>query len=327
MPFWKKETPEELERKALAALQEAEQLESLVQLREGGIPVPATRRLQKQASLDGKFFSCNFSPAEYLLARQAGYQPLSQVVGSVFTRMEMGDDDYGVHSSYSGPLSSFTIYKSHAQALAVERLRQEAKILGAHGVIGVTVRTSRYSWSDRFAQFSLTGTAVRLPDSAALRQAPNLPFTSTLSGQEFWQLYESGYWPCSLVIGNGVYLACNPWSNPKTMALNDGPGMIYTKNVELHTYSEGVKSTKEMAMTNLMREVHEGGADGAVDMHIDCKMTKVPSMDNVIIDFTAVGTGVLYCTGSQQKAAGNRLLIMDLARKTNETIKVPTADE
>jgi len=309
------------------AQQEADQLQSLVHLREGGLPVSATRRLQNQAALDGQFFSTNFSPAEYLLARQAGYRPLGQVVGSVFTRMEMGHDDYGVHSSYSGPLTSFTTYKSQAQALAVDRLRQEAKLLGAHGVIGVTMRTLSYSWSDQFAQFTLTGTAVRLPDSEQLRQARDLPFTSTLSGQEFWQLYESGYWPCSLVIGNGVYLAANPWSNPKTMALNVGPGMIYTKNVELHTYSDGVKFAKEMAMKNLMHDVEMAGADGAVDMDIDCKMTKVPSMDNVIIDFTAVGTGVLYCDGTKQKLQGNRLFIMDLARKTDETIKVPTADD
>jgi len=327
MPFWKKETPEELERKALAARQEADREASLLSLREGSIPVAASRRLNQLAALNGKFFSSTLSPAEYLLARQSGLQPLSQVVGTVFMHVRYEEGD-GLHSNFSGDLTYLTVTKTNAQALAVDRMRQEAKVLGAHGIIGVTLQSSRYSWSEDFAQFTVRGTAVRLPDSEMLRQAKNLPFTSTLSGQEFWQLYESGYWPCGLVIGNAIYVAANPWSNLETIAAMNGQSFGYNRNVELLTISNGIRFATQTAMNSLKREIEVVGGDGAVDMDVDYTLERVHGADDsAIIDLTAVGTAVAYRLDGQAKPLGNRLLIMDLARKTNESIKVPTANE
>ncbi|MBS1996834.1 MAG: heavy metal-binding domain-containing protein, partial [Cyanobacteria bacterium SZAS LIN-2] len=258
MGFWKKDTPAELERKALQARQEADQLESITKLQQGYLPVAASRRLQKQADMGGSFFSSTLSIPEYLLARQVGLQPLSQVMGTTFMRVEPEEGD-GIMSEVSGELIYLATAKSSAQALAVERLRMEGKALGAHGIIGVKLQTSEFSWSRGFAQFTAVGTAVRLPDSQMLREAKNLPFTSTLSGQEFWQLYESGYWPCGLVIGNGIYLAANRWGIPfgMTPTLNATyvQAAAMQMNCELKGFSDGISLAREAAMKNLSHEI------------------------------------------------------------------------
>jgi hypothetical protein len=79
MPFWKRLSPEEAQRRKLEQ-QEAET--SRRSLKDGGLPLQAKRRLSEEVEEDHALFTSDLSTNEFLLARDKGYIPLSQVMGS-----------------------------------------------------------------------------------------------------------------------------------------------------------------------------------------------------------------------------------------------------
>lgn len=93
-----------------------------------------------------------------------------------------------------------------AYAGAFARLVDEAKRLGAHGVIGVVERTAHHPESTAY-EFSLSGTAVGVEGIAP----PTTPFTTFLAGQKLNKLVEAGFAPVSIaltLVSIGVYASC-----------------------------------------------------------------------------------------------------------------------
>ena len=203
MPFWdiKKKIEEALLAKKLEVEREVAQEASLNALKDGDIPAQARHRLEQQAQGNPPLFTSSFSSKEHLLAVQAGYQPIGQVIGAAFITI---DENIGLFSS--GELAGTTQANRVARDFAIERMRKEASVLGADGVVGVRIRMTKYSWSENVVEFTASGTAVRVPGHEEWRQSKRCPFASTLSGQEFWQLFQGGYWPVGLVIGNCSYI-------------------------------------------------------------------------------------------------------------------------
>jgi hypothetical protein len=95
-------------------------------------------------------------------------------------------------------------------AQAVERLREETRALGAHGVTAVRLEISHpdvLSASAPTTELAMIGTAVRAPGAGDLAE----PFTSHLSGQAFAKLFAGGWIPTDLVVGVGAirsYMGC-----------------------------------------------------------------------------------------------------------------------
>ena len=74
----------------------------------------------------------------------------------------------------------------NARELAMTRMEEEADQLGADGVVGVRLDVGRYEWGEDMAEFIAIGTAVKHA-SGVVHRAPNgRPFTSDLSGQDFY---------------------------------------------------------------------------------------------------------------------------------------------
>jgi len=316
MPFWRKDTEEERLAKETQAKAKADQAESIRLLETGGLPLQATKRLTEQVASGSKFFSSTFTAKEYLLAREAGYQPIGQVMGTAFMRVGYNYYNTGLGWNYTGEMSSLTMAHRDARMLAVERLRQEAKLLGADGIIGVRIKMSNFSWSEGVTEFTAIGTAIRLPDRDMLQHIKNLPFTSSLSGQEFWQLYEGGYWPCGLVMGNCSYFVYGDWqTRSATFGFFASLG-----NQELMQFSDGVSRARHTAMQRLKNEIGTEGGDGAVDMDIEYKIHRVhyesnnQSYVNMLIDFMAMGTAVINRPDGKVRIRHQPLFIMDLAR-------------
>ena len=71
-----------------------------------------------------------------------------------------------------------------------------ARLIGAHGVVGVRLSLVRHEWADKTVEVQAIGTAVEGPGPA-----PNEPWLSDLSGQEWWALHRAGYVPAALVWG------------------------------------------------------------------------------------------------------------------------------
>lgn len=78
---------------------------------------------------------------------------------------------------------------------ALTRMLEEAKTLGAHGVVGVVDTETPLSEAG-IIEFHLTGTAVRLIDAPAPTEAP---WTTYLAGQRLAKIFEAGYAPVSII--------------------------------------------------------------------------------------------------------------------------------
>jgi uncharacterized protein YbjQ (UPF0145 family) len=108
------------------------------------------------------------------------------------------------------------------------------------------------------------------------------PFTSDLSGQDFWTLLKAGYRPVGMVMGNCVY----------HIALQ-GIGQMFKnigKNVEMTNFTQGLYDARELAMERMQVEAENHHAEGivGVDIH-EGNYGWSPQ----VIEFFVVGTAIV----------------------------------
>src|SRR5437879_44860 len=98
-----------------------------------GVPEHGRERL---AQMRGGFFTSDLSVNEFLLVKQAGFDPLGLVMGSsiyqIIPRVPQ------IPAGQPGTeLVDMTRALYHARDLAMSRMEEEAELLGADGIIGV----------------------------------------------------------------------------------------------------------------------------------------------------------------------------------------------
>jgi uncharacterized protein YbjQ (UPF0145 family) len=151
-----------------------------------------------------------------------------------------------------------------ARELAMTRMEEEADQLGADGVVGVRLDIGRYDWGENMAEFIAIGTAVKHREGE-LHRAPGRPFTSDLSGQEFWTLLQTGHRPVGHGDGLCVYhVAHQSW---RQSIGNTG------RNVELPNFTQALYDARELAMERMQAEALEAKAEGIVGVHITRRAT------------------------------------------------------
>src|SRR5712692_5191772 len=286
MPFWKRISPEEQQRR----LQEQQTAEaSRRELEAGGLPLQATRRLQEETEAGHPLFSSDLSTNEFLLTRSQGYQPLSQVMGSSI--YHIGWQFTRTYSQYTNAQELTTITAAHQQAtqLALGRLEQEAKLLKAHGVIGVRLTAREHEWGQNMLEYTAIGTAIRLSDTPL----PEHPFLSDLSGQEFWTLLQAGYYPVGIVTGYCAYYVCLGYLATSQLQNN-------WYNQEVVPFSKGIYQARNLAMKRVAEMARQLKASGVVGMHIKCEReveeyeqdgygNETPRYLSLWVHFSAVG--------------------------------------
>ncbi len=291
---------------------------TVLALQNGEIPPHARRRLENQVASGSSFFSSTFTAKEYLLAREGRYLPISQVMGSAFIKMAWNPEADEEIPSFvnTGELDVLTLAHKQACDVALERLQKEAALLGADGVIGVLVKRAEVAWAENVTEFTAVGTAIRIPGcyKPVNKQSQALPFTSTLSGQEFWQLYESGYWPVGIVMGNSSYYVRG---HCRTSSLIETYGSI---NQELSYFSDGFSRARELAVGRLTSGIVELGAEGAVDMDVShsirlCKSERdeMKTLD-IMVTFTLLGTAVLRRPDGKSREMPKTRIVIDLSK-------------
>ena len=188
MPFWKRSASDDQQIEAQAQ-QDAEA--SLLSLEAGGLPIQAKRRLEGETAAGHPLFTSDLRANEFLLTRQPGYTPLGQVMGS--TIYHRGTDSLTLKNGLDA------LSQAHQQAarLALGRLRQEAALLHAHGVVGVRFTRKCFAWEQEILEYVAIGTAIRLGSEPST----HTPFLCNLSGQDFWTLMQAGYYPVGVVTG------------------------------------------------------------------------------------------------------------------------------
>ena len=122
-------------------------------------------------------FTSDLSAREFYLLHQAGYVPVSMVMGTCV-----------YHIAHQGLLKSlgqigrnqemelFTQGIYEARELALSRMQLEADACAAHGVVGVDINIANHVWGEHATEFFVIGTAIRSHGQTTAMTPPTLVF-------------------------------------------------------------------------------------------------------------------------------------------------------
>ncbi|HUE27695.1 MAG TPA: heavy metal-binding domain-containing protein [Solirubrobacteraceae bacterium] len=244
-----------------------------------GIPESGRERIErmKQDAARG-FFTSDLSVNEFLLVKEAGFDPLGLVLGSSIYHIGIQIASYNRNQE----LGVLTQAMYHARELAMTRMEEEADQLGADGVVGVRLEIGRYEWGADLAEFIAVGTAVK-HRGGELHRAPNgRPFTSDLSGQDFSTLLRSGYRPVGLVMGNCVYHVAHQGLRASWKQMG--------RNQEMPLYTQALYEARELAMERMQTEATELQSAGIAGVQL---VQRNHGWGSHVIEFFAIGNGVV----------------------------------
>ena len=259
-----------------------------------GVPDVGRARLEQNKR---GLFTSDLSVNEFLLIKDAGFDPLGLVVGSSI--YHIGYQQSSWKQSQEMEVLSQAMY--HARELAMTRMEEEADSLGADGVVGVRLDIGRYEWGEHMAEFIAIGTAIKHREGK-LHRAPNgRPFTSDLNGQDFWTLTRTGHRPVGMVMGSCVYhVAHRGFLQSMKQA---------GQNVELVNFTQALYDARELAMARMQTEAEQVEAEGIVGVQLQ---ERNHGWGSHVIEFFAVGTAIVP-TGTQN-AVGSPTPVLDLSR-------------
>ena len=244
------------------------------------LPQHATERLvEMRGRGEGdRLCTSDLSTRELLLVKDAGFEPVGLVVGSSIYHVGFQQAAW----SQNQEMTVLTQAMYHARELAMDRMEEEAHELGADGVVGVRLEVNHKEWGNHIAEFVAIGTAVvHRNDPHRFKNKHGRPFTSDLSGQDFYILLRSGYRPLGLVMGNCVY---------HIAAQNFGNFMrTFSQNAELTQYTQALYDSRELAMERMQKEAEALGAKGIVGANIH---ERTHAWGAHVIEFFAIGTAV-----------------------------------
>jgi len=245
------------------------------------MPAAAAGRIQRLEQLeetDKSAFTSDLSVNEFVLLHKLGFDPLGYVMGTSIYHVGL---QYG-NWRQSMELEVLTAAMYNARELAIDRMRTEAHALKADGIVGVHLAIQQHAWGAGELEFVAQGTAVTSKDpNPSLKLADGGPFTSDLSGQDFFTLVKAGHFPRALVFGTCVYHVAHQ-SVRQSMRMAG-------QNMEIPLFTEAVYTARELAMTRMEDEAAHHGADGIVGVRA--------AVYNHIwgehaTEFLAIGTGV-----------------------------------
>ncbi|MBA3823130.1 MAG: heavy metal-binding domain-containing protein [Ktedonobacterales bacterium] len=239
-------------------------------------------------------FTSDLSVNEFLLVKEAGFDPLGMVVGSSI---------YHVGFQYANMMQNqelgvLTQAMYSARELAMTRMEEEADTLGADGIVGVRLDVGRYQWGENLAEFIAIGTAVRSRDGVSHRTPAGKPFTSDLNGQDFRTLLASGYRPLALTMGSCVY-------HVGVQSLRQWFSQTVGQNIEMANYTQALYDARELAMGRMQAEAEGIGADGIVGTRI---VESSHGWDTHVIEFFSIGTAVVQTRADHQIATPQMVL-------------------
>lgn len=278
----------------------------------GGLPLNAIDRLKEQASRQGTpshIFTSDLSPNELLLTRQCGFEPLGQVMGS--SVYHVGWYAQPGWQPYNGELDVLTQAYYNSRHLAMNRLQQEAKLLGATGVLGVRLTQGNFDAGEGMIEFATVGTAVREINAPPL--APNaLPFVSALSGQDHFALRQGGFRPVGFAMGNCTWFQYASWQTQ--MATGGGIFGSAWSNQELTDYTQAVYYARELAMTRMQGEANACWASGIIGVKFEFSYEQMEVQNNyrgLILHFSATGTCIAQDAGAPKNIAARAAVLLN----------------
>jgi uncharacterized protein YbjQ (UPF0145 family) len=247
----------------------------------GGRPTPALSDL---------------SVTEFLALARMGFLPHGLVIGCAIWDAGQASARWSTQGRTVDGIAIATAMRNARQA-ALARMWDQARALGAEGVVGVRLEHEHHIWhgGHNVAKILAVGTAIGFDKSHAPHEfanAPSLmvaggPFTSDLTGQDFVALLRSGYRPIALATGNALYAIDPSYATRYWMS---------SQNVEMTEYTQAFFDAREEAMDRLVTDLfrmfppgHPDAPVGIVGMEIE---EQVHGGKTGFVEFSAVGTAI-----------------------------------
>ena len=157
--------------------------------------------------------------------------------------------------------------------LALERLSNEARTVGANAVVGINTTVMKFQGVHEMMMMGTASRHAALPPSCDAA-----PVTSDLTCEEMWNLVHMGYMPHKLVLGTAVY----------SLGVIGGLKAILKSFVkgEINDLTSLIYDAREHAIGLIAQEANAIDADDVVGIR-----THIHEMGS-LIEFMAIGTAV-----------------------------------
>jgi uncharacterized protein YbjQ (UPF0145 family) len=229
------------------------------------------------------FFTTSASGTELYCHLEAGYLPISFVMGNVAYALGLRRGITGGLSTLAkGEVHQYSEMYNRIRHLALVRLRREAASVGANSV--VDVRIDLRPFGPGVVELLMTGTASHHPALAQGSNDPSLVATSELTGAEIFSLAQLGYAPVQLVMATSVY----------SLGVVGGIGASFAALAkgELRELTELVYGARENCLSLLRKEASALGAERVVGNRL-----QIRELSPGLIEVVAVGTAVRPTAG------------------------------
>lgn len=245
----------------------------------------------------GRVFSSDLSVDEAILLKEVGYEPRGLVMGSAIYHVGYNFGTVGQNME----LTALSKAMVQAREAAMSRLTDDARRVGGDGVVGVRLTIELFEPRKHLMEFVAIGTAVAAgPDALRHGRGRHRPFTSDLSGQDFYLLQRAGYEPLGLVMGSCVYHVAR-------QGLGNWMGS-QAQNVEIEPYTQAFYEARELAMERLQGEAIAEGAEGVVGMTVT---ERSHAWGSRAIEFFAIGTAVRLVSDGHRMLAPRPVVPLD----------------
>ncbi|MFT3842264.1 MAG: heavy metal-binding domain-containing protein [Myxococcaceae bacterium] len=172
----------------------------------GDLPVHARERLTQMR--ERKLFTSDLSVSEFVLVREAGFEPLGMVMGTSICQVPTTIPSH--NSAMGCELTHTTDVLYHARERAMTRMEEEADQLGADGIVGVRLTVNlamnpqRRQWQAyrQWAAWSKSNGFARPPGVIPAGYFPTWP---TIAQQQWVHYCQQQGW---------VQLPLAPWQQP-----------------------------------------------------------------------------------------------------------------
>ncbi len=209
----------------------------------------------------------------------AGYIPLKFVFGNVAYSMGVGGGILGrLKSMARGEIKEFSDVFNKTRHLALERIVDEARTVGANAVVGIETRVCPFRGVHEMMMMGTASRHKKLPAEHASE-----PITSDLTCEEMWNLTNLGYYPVKLLLGTAVY-SLGVFGGLKAAFKSMSRG-------EVSDLTSLIYDAREHAIGLIADEAKSLGADDVVGIK-----TRIHEIGG-IIEFMAIGTAIKKLPG------------------------------
>ncbi|MFO1021896.1 MAG: heavy metal-binding domain-containing protein, partial [Planctomycetales bacterium] len=219
-------------------------------------------------------FSTSSDGQELYCQLDAGFTPIRFVFGNVAYSIGLGGGILGALKSMGrGEIKQYSDVFNHTRHLALQRMVDEAKAVGANSVVGIQTTVMPFRGVH---EMMMTGTASRHPELPPQYNAE--PVTSDLTCEEMWNMCSLGYLPIKLVLGTAVY----------SLGIMGGLASFFKSfsKGEISELTSLIYEAREHAIGLIRDEAAAIGADDVIGIK-----THINDMGG-LLEFMAIGTAV-----------------------------------